>query len=152
MKVWLEPCPDLVACFVRRSNLAGSICMCYHDGQPPGATAPFCLVHLALSWRPLFTVHHELIWHSSLLNCTLEPSSMLVLIAVPCWATSLSHCPALLGTRRFRLEFAAHCAHTACLAPLSVHQCHCYLTPRFDSTFRGLQCLAVHGLVNIIGS
>ena len=34
--------------------------MCYHDGQPPGATAPFCLVHLALSWRPLLTVHHVL--------------------------------------------------------------------------------------------
>ena len=45
---------------------------------------------------------------------------MLVLFAVPCWATSQSHCPALLGTRRFRLESIAHRAHTARLAALSV--------------------------------
>ena len=151
MKVWLEPCPDSVACFVRWSNLAGSTCMCYHDGQPPRATAPFCLVHLALSWKPLLAVHHELIWHSSPLSCTLEPSSMLVLIAVPCWATSLSHCPALLGSRRVRLEFFAHCAKSACLAA-SPGTMSLLFDTVFDSTFRGLQCLAVHGLVNIIGS
>ena len=45
---------------------------------------------------------------------------MLVLFAVPCWATSQSHCPALLGSRRVRLEFIAHCAKSACLAALSV--------------------------------
>ena len=76
---------------------------------------------------------------------------MLVLIAVPCWATSLSHCPALLGARRFRLEFIAHCANTARLAALSVQNV-IVIDIVFDSTFRGLQCLAVHGLVNIIGS
>ena len=110
------------------SNLASSTCLCYHDGQPPGATAPFCLVHLALSWRPLLTVHHELIWHSSLLSCTLEPSSMLVLIAVPCWATSLSHCPALLGSRRFRLEVIAHCANL-----LAWHLCQCIMSLQLTS-------------------
>ena len=76
---------------------------------------------------------------------------MLVLIAVPCWATSLSHCPALLGTRRFRLEFIAHCAKSACLAA-SPGTMSLLFDTVFDSTFRGLQCLAVHGLVNIFGS
>ena len=74
---------------------------------------------------------------------------MLVLIAVPCWATSLSHCPALLGARRFRLEFFAHCAHTACLAALSVQNV-IVIDIVFDLAFRGLRFLAVHGLVNIL--
>ena len=43
---------------------------------------------------------------------------MLVLFAVPCWATSQSHCPALLGSRRLRLEATAHCAKSAHLAAL----------------------------------
>ena len=83
--VWFPPlrtgshCSLCIMCslglsgFARRSNLACLTRLRHRAGQPPRATAPFCLVPSASGWKPLLTVHNQLSFSSHAhLNCNAQ--------------------------------------------------------------------------------